>query len=99
DDIRSAIGLVQLDRLAADIRQSNQLPQHYVGCLRARKDVTIPFVDWREPSSNYILPIVLNEKCQVPRDIVRAELAHLGIQTSVHYPAAHRFSVYQPFTR
>jgi dTDP-4-amino-4,6-dideoxygalactose transaminase len=99
DDIRSAIGLVQLDRLAADIRQRNQLRQRYVGCLRARKDVTIPFVDWKEPSSNYILPIVLNEQCQVPRDIVRGELAHLGIQTSVHYPAAHRFSVYQPYTR
>jgi dTDP-4-amino-4,6-dideoxygalactose transaminase len=41
----------------------------------------------------------LNDQCQVSRDIVRTELAHLGIQTSVHYPAVHRFSVYQRCTR
>jgi dTDP-4-amino-4,6-dideoxygalactose transaminase len=99
DDIRSAIGVVQLDRLALDITRRKALRQHYVNRLRAREDVTIPFVDWNESSSHYILPIVLNDRCRVSRDVVRAELANLGIQTSVHYPAAHRFSVYQPFAR
>jgi len=99
DDIRSAIGVVQLERLAVDIARRKKLRQHYVSRLRALKEVTIPFGDANESSSNYILPIVLNEWCKVSRDRVRTELANLGIQTSIHYPAVHRFSVYQAFAR
>ena len=99
DDIRSAIGVVQLDRLTVDIERRKELRQRYVDRLQAREDVTIPFLNWNDACSNYILPIVLNDRCQVSRDIVRAELARLGIQTSIHYPAVHRFSVYQPFAR
>ncbi len=35
--------------------------------LAGAQDVTIPFGDWHESSSNYILPIVLNDRCTVPR--------------------------------
>lgn len=34
-----------------------------------------------------------NEK----RDIIRYQLAEAGIQTSVHYPAVHRFSIYRKY--
>jgi dTDP-4-amino-4,6-dideoxygalactose transaminase len=31
------------------------------------------------------------------RDLIRSKLAEAGIQTSVHYPAVHRFSIYKPY--
>jgi dTDP-4-amino-4,6-dideoxygalactose transaminase len=99
DDIRAALGIVQLDRLAGDIERREELRQHYVRRLRTRDEVTIPFADWNGRCSNYIMPIVLNDRCTLPRDAVRESLATVGIQTSVHYPAVHRFSVYQPYTR
>ena len=33
--------------------------------------------------------------CYVSRDAVREAMAQKGIQTSVHYPAVHRFSTYE----
>ena len=99
DDIRAALGLVQLNRLADDARRRLELRERYIARLGEREDLTIPFLNWNEPASNYILPIVLNDRCRIPRDKVRAELADRGIQTSVHYPAVHRFSVYRPYAR
>jgi len=57
----------------------------------------IPFQDYREFSSNYIFPIILKNGTKEKRDILRHQLANAGIQTSVHYPAVHRFNIYQQF--
>ncbi len=45
--------------------------------------------------SNYIFPIVLKDAGAERRDEVRNRLHEKGIQTSVHYPAVHRFSMYR----
>ena len=59
----------------------------------------IPFKDNEEFASNYIFPIVLNHSTVVKRDFIRATLHNRGIQTSIHYPAVHRFSTYEKFAR
>jgi dTDP-4-amino-4,6-dideoxygalactose transaminase len=59
--------------------------------------IIIPFRDYSEFSSNYILPIVLKDGNAEKRDQIRAALAEAGIQTSMHYPAVHRFSIYKEF--
>lgn len=46
--------------------------------------------------SNYIFPIMLTVGDADFRDGVRDRLHAAGVQTSVHYPASHRFSIYQP---
>jgi dTDP-4-amino-4,6-dideoxygalactose transaminase len=99
DDIRAALGIVQLGRLAADGERREILRKRYLGRLGRRDDVIVPFQAATEEASNYIFPIVLGPDCPADRDSVRQELARRGIQTSVHYPAVHRFSVYRPFTR
>jgi dTDP-4-amino-4,6-dideoxygalactose transaminase len=99
DDIRAALGIVQLGRLSLDRERRILLRQRYLSRLAEREDVIVPFQASREEASNYILPIVLRESSPADRESVRNELARRGIQTSVHYPAVHKFSVYQPFTR
>jgi dTDP-4-amino-4,6-dideoxygalactose transaminase len=95
DDIRSAIALVQLEKLEEDLKKREQIRQMYVRNLKPLENIIIPFLENQEPVSNYIFPIVLKDSNAKQRDDIRTQLHTAGIQTSVHYPAAHRFSIYQ----
>jgi dTDP-4-amino-4,6-dideoxygalactose transaminase len=97
DDIRSSIGIVQLDKLEADLKKRAELRDYYVRQLSGIKDIIIPFTDYKFFSSNYIFPIVINNSDVARRNRIREFLAAGGIQTSVHYPAVHRFSIYSEF--
>lgn len=97
DDIHAAIGLVQLDKIEADLAQRNIVRKMYLDKLSSVDEIIIPFRDYTEFSSNYIFPIVLKNSTFEKRDKIRDQLAVAGIQTSVHYPAVHRFSIYKNF--
>jgi len=94
DNIRSAIGLAQLKKLNDDIKRRKMLVKRYYENLKGIKDLVIPFVGKEDKSSNYVFPVVLAESCKLDREEVRNKLSKAGIQTSVHYPAAHEFSIY-----
>jgi len=97
DDIHSSIGLVQLDKIETDLIKRTEVRKLYVKLLSEIPGIIIPFRDYTEFSSNYILPIVLKDGNAEKRDQIRAALAEAGIQTSMHYPAVHRFSIYKEF--
>ena len=97
DDIHSSIGLVQLDKIETDLIKRTEVRKLYVKLLSEIPGIIIPFRDYSEFSSNYILPIVLKDGNAEKRDQIRAALAEAGIQTSMHYPAVHRFSIYKEF--
>lgn len=97
DDIRASIGLVQLDKIQADLEQRAQNRKYYLEALKDIKGITIPFIDRKDFSSNYVFTIVLENSNYEKRDKVRDLLAQQGIQTSVHYPAVHRFSIYDDY--
>lgn len=97
DDIHSSIGLVQLDKIEADMNKRAEIRKLYVSLLSEIPGIIIPFKDYTEFSSNYILPVVLRNGNAEKRDQVRAALADAGIQTSMHYPAVHRFSIYREY--
>jgi dTDP-4-amino-4,6-dideoxygalactose transaminase len=97
DDIRASIGLVQLDKLKNDLTRRAELRDYYVKSLSEIKDLIIPFKDYHFFTSNYIFPIVIKNSDSIRRNKVREYLAENGIQTSVHYPAVHRFSIYTEF--
>lgn len=97
DDIHSSIGLVQLDKIETDLIKRTEVRKLYVKLLSEIPGIIIPFKDYSEFSSNYILPIVLKDGNAEKRDQIRAALAEAGIQTSMHYPAVHRFSIYKEF--
>ncbi len=94
DDIRASIGIVQLKKLKNDLEKRAQIRKWYIEELENLDSIIIPFKNYSEFSSNYIFPIVLKNSTSEKRDWVRNKLAEAGIQTSVHYPAVHRFSIY-----
>ena len=99
DDIHASIGIVQVKKLQADLEKRAVVRKRYEDLLSSNEKIIIPFSDNKEFVSNYIFPIVLRSGGKERRDEVRTALHAQGIQTSVHYPAVHRFSIYQPFTR
>lgn len=97
DDIHSSIGLVQLDKIEADLAKRVEVRKYYLELLKNISGIIVPFRDYTEFSSNYIFPIVLKDGNAKKRDKIRNELTEAGIQTSVHYPAVHRFSIYKEY--
>ena len=95
DDIRSAIGVVQLDKILNDLDKRTEIRKAYVQLLKNIEGIIVPFQDNYEFSSNYVMPILLKDSTYEKRNKIRSQLGELGIQTSVHYPAVHRFSIYK----
>ena len=43
------------------------------------------------------MPVVLTEGNKERRNAIREKIHEAGIQTSVHYPAIHKFSIYKDY--
>lgn len=97
DDIRASIAIEQLKKLPSDLNERLRVRKRYVEGLSQIKEVVVPFADNTEFVSNYIMPIVLLNSTKEKRDRVREKIHAAGIQTSVHYPAIHKFSIYKNY--
>lgn len=95
DDIHAAIAIEQLKKLPTDLEERMKIRKRYLDGLLKIDDIIIPFADNEDLSSNYIMPIVLTNSTKEKRNKIREAMHKLGIQTSIHYPAIHRFSIYQ----
>lgn len=94
DDLRAALGISQLHRLKADLEKRARVRSWYLDALNNMGNVIVPFANNNDFVSNYIMPIILKDSTVHYRDRVRESLHAKGIQSSVHYPAVHRFSIY-----
>jgi dTDP-4-amino-4,6-dideoxygalactose transaminase len=95
DEIRSALGRVQLRRVA----ESNQQRDEYVRLYREllakqAPEIRVPFSQAHSKSSHYIFPVLL--PTGVDKLAFMAKMKGQGIQTSWHYPPVHHFSIYEP---
>lgn len=97
DDIRASIGISQFKKLQKDLEKRILIRKFYLECLTESPDIEIPFYDNEYFVSNYIFPIVLKDSNESKRDFVRSYLHENGIQTSIHYPAVHRFTIYKKY--
>jgi dTDP-4-amino-4,6-dideoxygalactose transaminase len=95
DDIRASIAVVQLRKLQKDLDKRVLVRLKYVELLSNINGVIVPFENNTEFVSNYIMPIVLNNSTAEKRNRIREKMHEAGIQTSVHYPAIHMFSIYR----
>ncbi len=92
DDLRSAIGLVQLGKLEGFHRRRREVWRWYAESLRGSRAVRLPFCERDlEAASPHVLPLVVFE--DVAR--LRLRLHANGIQTSRHYPPVGSLSVYR----
>jgi dTDP-4-amino-4,6-dideoxygalactose transaminase len=93
DELRAAIGLVQLRRLPEENAGRARISARYRQALHGSGGVTMPFGELEEgTTSAHHLAVALMPEGR--RDDVRAALSENRIQTSVHYPPIHRFSHY-----
>ena len=96
DELRGAIGLVQLSRLdfmngrrAALVARYNELlaplEKRYEGFLVPRPHSGI--------SAHHIMPVLL--PAGADRDGIAAEMQAAGVQTTIHYPPVHMLTYYR----
>ena len=97
DDIHAAIAIEQLKKLPDDLEARLAVRARYVERLSKIANVVVPFAGNTEFVSNYIMPIVITKGTAEDRDKMREAIHEAGIQTSVHYPAIHRFSIYKDY--
>lgn len=97
DDIHAAIAIEQLKKLPGDLEARLAVRARYVERLSKIANVVVPFADNTEFVSNYIMPIIITKGTVEDRDKMRDAIHEAGIQTSVHYPAIHRFSIYKEY--
>jgi dTDP-4-amino-4,6-dideoxygalactose transaminase len=93
DEIRSALGRVQLAKLEANNQKRRAVTTEMRNRLGELPQISIPFSDEAiADSSCHIFPVLLQQPGL--RESFMAHLKAAGIQTSIHYPPVHRFSVY-----
>lgn len=97
DDMRASLGIAQLKKLQQDLVKRSVVRRNYIEHLSDINGIYIPYINRSEFSSNYIFPIVLKNSNRSNRDRIRKTLASAGIQTSVHYPAVHKFSSFKSY--
>jgi dTDP-4-amino-4,6-dideoxygalactose transaminase len=92
DELRAAIGLVQLRKLPGWNDTRRQLSHYYRRLiLELCPPVLVPFdASWL--SAHHIFPIVVPKAAD--RQSLIDQLREAGIQTSVHYPPVHRLTFY-----
>lgn len=93
DEIRAALGMVQLEKLTAGNAKRQELTRAYQEKLRDLETLELPFLGAAPGSSYHIFPILL--KKEVNRAEFMTALSQQGIQTSIHYPPVHQFSYYR----
>jgi dTDP-4-amino-4,6-dideoxygalactose transaminase len=92
DEMRAALGLVQLGKLEQNNTRRAGLTGLYWEGL-APLGAGLPFLDSIGSSSHHILPTLLPQGVERYAFIDRMRAA--GIQTSIHYPPIHQFTHYR----
>lgn len=92
DELRAALGVVQLSRLDELTEIRTRRAARYAGRL-AGADFTVPTFGGRGASAHHLAPVVARSEPE--RNEARARLREHRIQTSLHYPPIHRFSYYR----
>lgn len=89
DEIRAALGVVQLGKLQEANLLRKELMDHYRNLLSDIDQVALPFADSNGRSSYHICPILLDS--HLDRRQIMDDLKDEGIQTSIHYPSFKSF--------
>lgn len=95
DELRSALGIVQLEKLDSNNERRKALTRLYMKQLQNIDDISFPWQDRLvdRTSSYHIFPVLLPREAN--RDKFMLHMKKHGIQTSCHYPAFRQFSFYK----
>jgi dTDP-4-amino-4,6-dideoxygalactose transaminase len=93
DELRAAMGLVQLKRLRIWNEKRRGLCRIYRQLLAVHTpEIILPFDNTSETSA-HLMPVLVPAK--INRNGIMKRMREDGIQTSIHYPPIHQFSYYR----
>ena len=95
DEVRAALGLVQLAKLPEANAARAALVAHYFSRLDSlSKFLSVPFRHYDKGIPTYhIMPILLSK--EIDRAALIERMKEDGIQTSIHYPSIQSFTAYK----
>jgi dTDP-4-amino-4,6-dideoxygalactose transaminase len=96
DEIRSAIGISQLNNLERNNQKRRKLRKMYLNRLKPVKSIHLPYLNYKFTSANHIFPILLSNG--IDRKSFMEGMRFRGIQTSIHYPPTHKFKFFRSLT-
>lgn len=95
DEIRAALGLVQMQKLPAFNAKRKELVERYRKLIAERlPEVRVPFADYQGEASYHIFPVLLPCDAERRNEVLR-NMGQQGIQCSMHYRPIHTFTAYQ----
>ena len=90
DELRAAVGLVQLGRLKQHNQKRRELVEHYHKLIESNlPELIIPF-SLEHKSAYHLMSVVL--PASIDRHSAMVYMRDNGVQTSIHYPAYHKFT-------
>jgi dTDP-4-amino-4,6-dideoxygalactose transaminase len=93
DEIRAALGNVQLGKLAANNERRRHITQAYRDVLQElTPQIAIPFANHVGISAAHLMPVLL--PAGTNRPVFMESMKNQGIQTSIHYPPIHAFTAF-----
>ncbi len=94
DEIRAALGLVQLGKLAVNNEHRRRLTHMYREAFQElAPEITVPFAQHAGISAAHLMPVLLPENSN--KSSFMENMKGQGIQTSFHYPPIHTFTAYE----
>jgi dTDP-4-amino-4,6-dideoxygalactose transaminase len=94
DEMRAALGIVQLEKLPEANTQRKALVKRYIELLSNTHGISIPFRNLSNVEPAYhIFPVLLD--AGIDRIYVINQLKDAGIQSSIHYPSFQDFTAYK----
>lgn len=94
DEPRATLLLSRLARLEADISRRRELTLRYRDLLGQVPGLIVPFAESDVAGSScYVMPVMLEREGS--QGAVARHMRERGVQTSIFYPAVHRFSAYR----
>jgi dTDP-4-amino-4,6-dideoxygalactose transaminase len=92
-EIQSALGLVQLKKLDRNNKKRRRLVEVYQKEFEKEGKILLPFSKFKGNPSYHLFPVLVARS--IDRNRLMERLKDFGIQTSVHYPPVHLFSLYR----
>ena len=92
-EVQSALGLVQLRKMDRNNQKRGKLVEAYRRGLQEAECISIPFSQRGGRPSYHLFSILV--ATSIKREKVMEGLRRHGVQTSIHYPPIHLFSLYR----
>jgi|TARA_B100000949_G_scaffold110074_1_gene97513 dTDP-4-amino-4,6-dideoxygalactose transaminase len=95
DEIRSALGISQLKRIAKNNLKRKKAALYYNSKLKNNESVIIPKILKDEDHACHLYVLRIKENGKFSRDYLFQKLLKNGIRSSVHYKPIHEFTAYK----